>query len=87
MVSVETLSFLAASFAESQTVTLMRFTGPVASGVFFIPFLFGGEPPVARADSSGSKDFCKTQGLSAAFCVALGLAIWQSLSGEFLDVH
>ncbi len=44
MVSVETLSFFAASFAESQTVTLMRFTGPVASGVFFMPFLFGGEP-------------------------------------------
>ena len=31
MVSVETLSFFAASFAESQTVTLIRFTGAAAS--------------------------------------------------------
>src|SRR2546428_10949138 len=31
------------------------------------------ERPSARAVSSCSKDFCKAQGLSAAFCVALGL--------------
>ena len=48
MVSVETLSFFAASFAESQTVTLMRSTGATASEVLFMPFLFGG-------DSSESK--------------------------------
>ncbi len=48
MVSVETLSFFAASFAESQMVTLMRFTGPMASEVFFMPFMFGSELPIKR---------------------------------------
>jgi hypothetical protein len=42
-VSVETLSFFAASFAESQTATLMRPAGPAATEVFFMPFLFGGD--------------------------------------------
>jgi hypothetical protein len=45
MVSVETLSFFAASLAESQTVTAIRFAGRVASEVLFMPFLFGGDPP------------------------------------------
>lgn len=87
MVSVETLSFFAASFAESQTVTLTRFTGLVASEVFFTPFLFGCDLHVAPVLPYGPKDFCKNQGLLVAFCVALGLTIWQPLSVEFFDVH